>query len=148
SINVARVLHTLGEDVIATGFLGGDSGRFIRDQLAACGLAHDFITVEPPTRTCITLIDQSNDTVTELVEESREVEKPAWQKLRSRIAELLPRSNVMVLSGSLTPGAPEDFYAWCADRAGEAAINTIIDASGGPLRRALPARPLIVKPNR
>ncbi len=148
SINVARVLHTLGEEVIATGFLGGDSGRFIRDELSGGGLATDFITVEPKTRTCITVIDQSASTVTELVEESREIEKPAWSKLRSRIAELLPKAKVMVLSGSLTPNAPVDFYCWCANRATDSAINTVIDASGEPLRRALAARPLIVKPNR
>ena len=148
SINVARVLRTLGEDVIATGFLGGDSGRFIREELTALGLTSDFITVEPKTRTCITVIDQSARTVTELVEESREVERPAWSKLRARIAELLPKAKVLVLSGSLTPNPPADFYAWCANRASEGAINTIIDASGEPLRRALSARPLIVKPNR
>ena len=33
SVNVAQVLATLGKEVIATGFLGGDSGRFIGERL-------------------------------------------------------------------------------------------------------------------
>src|SRR5437868_15026783 len=57
SINVARVLHTLGEDVLATGFLGGDRGRFIRDELRAADIDHEFIEVEPATRMCITILD-------------------------------------------------------------------------------------------
>ena len=55
---------------------------------------------------------------------------------------------MMVLSGSLTPQAPQDFYAWCVNRATDAAINVIVDASGEPLRRALATKPFIVKPNR
>ena len=148
SINVARVLHTLGEDALATGFLGGDSGKFIRNDLAACGVAHDFLTVTPATRMCITVIDRSTNHATELVEESKEVEKPAWAKLRTRVAELLPKAKLMVLSGSLTPGAPQDFYAWCINRAHDSAIHSILDAAGEPLNRALASRPLVVKPNR
>src|SRR6266511_1746626 len=71
SINVARVIHTLGEESFATGFLGGDTGKFIRDDLAACGIANDFVSVTPTTRTCVTVIDQSTGQATELVEESK-----------------------------------------------------------------------------
>ena len=148
SINVARVLHALGEEAAVAGFLGGDTGRQIRADLAAAGIANDFISVRPRTRMCVTVMDRSNDSATELVEEASEVEKPAWGKLRQRIAELLPRAKVLVLSGSLPPGAPQDFYAWCVNRATESAVITIVDASGEPLRRALASRPLVVKPNR
>jgi tagatose 6-phosphate kinase len=148
SINVARVLHTLGEDVTASGFLGGDTGRFIREDLARDGVAHDFVTVGPKTRMCVTVMDRSNDTATELVEEAAEVEKPAWAKLRTRVATLLPKAKVMVVSGSLPPGAPQDFYGYCVNRAAECAVISIVDGSGEPLRLALASKPLVVKPNR
>src|SRR5207248_753543 len=57
-------------------------------------------------------------------------------------------SKMLVLSGSLPPGAPPDFYAYCVNRATESAVNVILDASGEPLARALASRPLVVKPNR
>ena len=148
SINVARVLHTLGEAAMAVGFLGGDSGKFIREDLAASQIAHDFISVTPRTRMCITVRDTSNGTATELVQEASELEKPAWGKLRQRVAELMPRAKVLVLSGSLPPGAPRDFYAYCVNRATECAVISIVDAAGEPLRRALASKPLVVKPNR
>jgi tagatose 6-phosphate kinase len=148
SINVARVLHVLGEEVVASGFLGGDTGKFVREDLDRAGVCHDFVSVAPKTRTCVTVVDRGGGMTTELVEESKEVEKPAWGKLRGRVAEHLPRAKVMVLSGSLTPGAPQDFYGYCVNRATECAANAIVDAAGEPLRRALAARPLVVKPNR
>jgi len=104
--------------------------------------------VTPRTRMCITVRDTSNGTATELVQEASEVEKPAWGKLRQRVAELIPRAKVLVLSGSLPPGAPQDFYAYCVNRATECAAISIVDAAGEPLRRAMASKPLVVKPNR
>jgi tagatose 6-phosphate kinase len=146
SINVARVAHTLGVEVFATGFLGGDTGNFIRADLAACGIANHFIPVTPKTRSCITILDQSTNQTTELVEEATQVEPQAWGQLRDTITNLLPRTKVFVLSGSLPPGAPQNFYAWCIANAPHA--RTILDAAGEPLRQALTKRPFLVKPNR
>jgi len=148
AINVARVAHTLGEEIIVTGFLGGDTGKFIRADLAACGVANDFVDVAPKTRTCITILDQHHQHVTELVEEAQRVERQAWEQLDAKIDELLPRAKMMVLSGSLPPHAPDDFYARCVRKANGRGVRTIVDASGPPLIAALGARPMIVKPNR
>lgn len=41
-LNVARVLHQLGENVAASGFLGGSLGEFIRSRLATIGI-QDFL---------------------------------------------------------------------------------------------------------
>src|SRR5688572_3512075 len=70
SINVAKVARVLGEEVVATGFLGGDTGRFIRAQLDQLGVKHHFVDVRPKTRTCITVIDETNGQTTELIEEA------------------------------------------------------------------------------
>src|SRR5437588_11269473 len=69
SINVARTLHTLGAPALAMGFLGGDTGKFMREDLDRAGIAHDFVCVGPATRTCTTAIDQTSGTATELIQE-------------------------------------------------------------------------------
>src|SRR5438046_1242556 len=66
SLNVARTLDTLGAEVLAVGFLGGDTGKLVRDDLAAANIAHEFLEVAPRTRTCTTVIDRATNTVTEL----------------------------------------------------------------------------------
>ena len=148
AINVARVAHTLGEEVLVTGFLGGDTGRFIREQLTADGISHDFVEVEPKTRTCVTILDHHNGQVTELVEEAKRVEPAAWGQIAAKIKALLPRVKMIVLSGSLPPHSPEDFYGRCVRMANERGIRTIVDASGQPLLAAWRERPTVLKPNR
>jgi len=148
SINVARVLHTLGESVIATGFLGGQGGALIRRDLEAAGIPHDFVTVAQNTRTCTTVIDLSTTHATELVQEHAVIDPADWDQLRAKLAGLIPQSRIVVLSGSLPPQAPQDFYADCLKIANQHHIPVILDGRGTPLRHAMPHRPWVVKPNR
>jgi tagatose 6-phosphate kinase len=148
SVNVAKVLHALGERPLATGFLGGDRGEFIRSVLRERGFQQDFVPVPARTRQCVTVIDQAGGTVTELVEESRPVGPEAYAELAARLAHHLPRSRAVVFSGTLTPGGPVDFYRRGVAQARAAGLLTVVDAQGAPLLEALAARPGLVKPNR
>lgn len=146
SIAASRVLKTLGTDSLATGFVGGDSGRFICQELDQAGIAHDFVEVHPPTRLCITLIDQSANTATELVEDAPALRDTDYEIMLEKLEQQLNRAKLLLLSGSLPPGAKNDFYARCAKLAGSR-VPVIIDAVGQPLLNALDCRPLVVKHN-
>lgn len=147
SINVARVLRALGRQALATGFLGGQRGRFIRSALGQIDIAHDFIEVDPPTRLCVTAVDRFGATATELVEESAAVAPEAYDRLLQVVDANLWRSQALVLSGSLPPQAPPDFYARCVSlAAGKTPV--VVDGRGQALRLAIAQRPAVVKPNR
>ncbi len=148
SINVARVVQVLGEEALAIGFLGGETGLKIRSDLEKTGIKHEFITTSAPTRVCTTLLDRKSGTATELVEEPVAVEPEAWTALFELLGSRLKRARALVLSGSLPPGGPQDFYADCTRSAVREGIPVILDAAGEPLRRALPCGPGLVKPNR
>lgn len=148
SINVALTLRTLGEEVLATGFLGGESGRFMRRQLDGAKISHEFIEVGPPTRTCVTVLDRATGVATELVEETKPAELRAYAELLKVVDANLWRCRVFVLSGSLPPGAPQDFYARCTQLARTAKVPVVLDGRGEPLRHALAEKPTVVKPNR
>ena len=148
SINAARVLHALGKETLATGFLGGDSGKFMRADLDRAQVAHDFLEVTPPTRLCITVVDEEAGTATELVEEAAVVEHKAYARLLHELDANLWRAKAVVLSGSLPPEAPPDFYADCARKCASEKIPVVLDARGEPLKATLPFKPFIVKPNR
>lgn len=148
SVNAAKVAATLGANVVATGFAGGDRGKFLRSELDRLNIAHDFVEVRPQTRLCLTILDRGGQTHTELVEESQPVEIEAWDNLKFKLAALLRHAKVLTLSGTLTPGAPQDFYAECTRLANEANAATIVDAKGEPLLQSLAFRPLVAKPNR
>ena len=144
---MSRVLKTLDQPLIATGFLGGDAARIMRRDLDASGIAHDFVDIEPETRTCITVIDQAAGTATELIEESKPLSDGDWTAMLGKVAALLGQCRVMVMSGSLPPNAPQAFYADCINLATKVGVTTLLDTRGEPLRQALSARPNIIKLN-
>jgi tagatose 6-phosphate kinase len=146
-INVARVLHTLGEAATVCVPLGGDTGRFIGEELRANGVDLDAVETPNATRTCVTIIDRRAGTVTEMVEEHADISSTVRGELLARLKTHLPKCRSMVLSGKLAPGAGDDFYAECC-RVLPMGVPIILDARGEALLRALPLHPLVVKPNR
>lgn len=148
AVNVAKVLRALGERPVAIGFLGGDRGDFLRSALEAMGIELDFVNVAARTRQCVTVIDQSAGTHTELVEESRPVDPADFERLRAIIRPRIAGSPAVVMSGTITPGGPADFYFHCTRMAAEAGALSVVDAQGTALVEALNARPGLVKPNR
>jgi tagatose 6-phosphate kinase len=148
SINVAKVLHSLGARPLATGFLGSGRGAEIAVILASRNVQSEFIRVAPPARQCITVIDQAGGTVTELVEESRPVEPAAYTQLAGLVEQRLGECRAVIMSGSLTPGGPVDFYRRCTELARRAQVLSCVDAQGASLAASLEARPGLIKPNR
>ena len=55
-LNVSRVLCQLGDDVVATGLLGGHMGAFLADRMDDDGIPHDFVAIEGESRICIAVI--------------------------------------------------------------------------------------------
>jgi len=148
SINVAKVLKTLGETPVATGFLGGLQGDKIRQALAARSIEVEFVTVASPTRQCITVIDQVAGTITELVEEAKAVEPNDFGDLIALIERRVSGCRAVVMSGTIAAGGQASFYQRCTELARRSGALSIVDAQGAPLTLALQAHPDLVKPNR
>jgi tagatose 6-phosphate kinase len=147
SVNVARVLHTLGRQVTAVGFAGGGRGEALTTDLRRAGIVSEFVDVPAESRQCVTVIDRAAGTATELVEESRPVPAEAWARLAAALDRLLPAAEACVLSGSLPPEAPQDFYLACLRRV-RPGVPVVLDARGEPLRRALGHGNFVAKMNR
>jgi tagatose 6-phosphate kinase len=147
SINVAKVLKVLGEEPIATGFLGGDRGEFLRAALVEKGIESDFVTVSTRTRQCITVIDESMGTHTELVEESQPVESADFDKLMAVIRRRMPECRAVVMSGTIVTGGPVNLYFNCSQLVENAGALSVVDAQGAALIETLRVRPGLVKPN-
>ena len=148
SVNVAKVLKSLGEHPVATGFLGGDRGQDVRALMEAQGVEMEFVEVSARTRQCITVFDKSANTHTELVEESQPVPATAYEQLMQIIQRRVKGCRGVVMSGTITPGGPTDLYSRGTQLAHEAGAISIVDAQGAALAQALGAKPGLVKPNR
>ncbi len=147
-INVARHLARLGCDVIATGFLGAKDTHAVIDTLTREGIQSDFVQVEGDVRVNLKILDPSAGHETEINEPGPALPADAVSALLDKVRGLAPRCAVMVFSGSLPPGLPDDLYARAITLAAAAGAKTILDAAGAALRHGIAAKPDIVKPNR
>ena len=144
-LNVARVLHRLGEPVLATGLLGGPTGARVAGLLTAEGVPSSFVEIAGETRRTVAVVDPGD--ATGFWEPGPAITPPEWAAFVSHFRSLLPRADVVTLSGSLPPGLPADAYADLIALARANNVPTILDASGPALAAGLRARPSIIKPN-
>ena len=147
-LNVARVLAALGHEVAVTGFVGGATGRALREQLADTPDVVDaLVPVSGPTRRTIAVVDTAAGDTTQLNEPGPSITPAEWSAFQEAYEELLRSASAVALCGSLPPGVPVGAYAQLVRTARALAVPVLLDTSGEPLRRGIAARPDIVKPN-
>ncbi len=145
--NVARALKTLGETPVVSGWVGGFAGQFIERELHEEGIQTAFIHTDFESRTCTSILDRENQTMTEIYEKGEAVPAEEVEQLREHIRTTIGKYKAVTLSGSLPPGVPSDFYAGVVEIAKAASVLTFLDTSGDALRLGLEAEPFFVKPN-
>lgn len=146
-INVSACLNSFGDEVIATGFIGGGAGAFIEQTLAQKNIKTSFVYLSEETRTNMTCIT-SDGKVTEILEAGPVISNEKWEEFLDVFKSLLTDDVDMVcLSGSLPEGVPVDAYGILIDIAKEKGIPSILDTSGDALRCGVAKSPYMVKPN-
>jgi len=145
--NVARGLKRLGESPVVTGWIGGYAGQFIEDGLQAEGIPTDFVHADFESRTCLSILDPQNNTLTELYEKGDPVPIEKVEEFKQRFVATVKRYAAVTFSGSLPPGVPLDFYREMLKIAHAANVPALLDSSGEALRLGVQARPALVKPN-
>jgi 1-phosphofructokinase family hexose kinase len=93
---------------------------------------------------------EDDGTVTEILEPGQPVTRVELEQLRDAFEFSLQGSAgkmTVILSGSLPPGVPDDFYATLIGLGHKHDCRLFVDTSGEPLRLALKAEPDFVKPN-
>ena len=145
-IHVANVATILGEDCIATGYLGGKSGEFISEKLQDYGIKQDFVQVAGETRSCLAIITDSG-AQTEILEPGPTVTQEEQEAFLSKYQELLSKAAVVAASGSMPKGLPGDFYGQLINLARKAGKPFLLDTSGEALIQGIKAQPYFVKPN-
>jgi len=147
-LNVAKVAALLGEEVSATGFIGGFNGAHVRSLLAGSGVADAFVDSGVETRACINVIDGETRASTEFLEPGLAVAQTHYDEFLLRYGDLVARSAAVTISGSLPSGAPEGFYGRLVSIANELGRPVVLDTSGRLLRDGVASHPTLVKPNR
>lgn len=146
--NGAKVAHALGyQKVLATGFLGGTNGEMIRKLLDERNISHHFIEIKGESRTCLTILDESLQIETEILEEGPIVSSHEWQELCEFLQLQIKEDTLVVLSGSVPKGLSDRAYNELIQIVHTSGGKTILDSSGEAFRKGLEMKPFAVKPN-
>lgn len=147
-INVARALRRLGHKPLLLGFTAGATGRWIERETRREGLSARWVRLKSgDSRLCLSLLDGKRHP-TDLNEQGPRLNSSDLTRITAAYTRLLGKAQVVVLSGSLPPGAPPGIYARFIRLAHSRAKTVFLDASGAPLKRALGEGPDLLKLNR
>jgi 1-phosphofructokinase family hexose kinase len=146
-VNIARMLKTLGQPVIATGLAGGQTGTQIVEQLTEASILNDFVRIREESRTNTALLDPTTGEETEINEQGPSVDPIELELFREKLFYLARGAAIVVFAGSLPRNVEPDYYATLVRELHKLNVTTVVDTDGEALRQAVRAEPDVVSPN-
>ena len=143
-VNVARVLHQLGEPVVATGLADDAFGAV----LASTGVPASFVPALPAVRRTV-VVHTRDGAATGLWEPGRAPHDAglAGGRLVEHVAALLDDGGALVVSGSLPAGVDPGLPLALAGLGHDRDLPVVLDLDGEPLQRAVATGQAVVVPN-
>lgn len=146
-INVARVLHRLGTDVLALQVASGPTGAALTQLLAGEHLPVLRVDGAGDTRRAWTVVETSSGREYRFVPPGPTVPAGVIEAVLAHLEAIQPVPAMVVLSGSLPAGCDDDLYARLARTAQRRGSRVVLDAGGPALAHALRAGVELVKPS-
>ncbi|MBQ6470419.1 MAG: hypothetical protein IJJ33_00415 [Victivallales bacterium] len=127
-VNVARVYRLFGWPITLATFIGGETGRLLKEELLSNGTTTLLQETAGVTRCCTTLISADNHEVTEIIEPSATVSPQESESLLEKVLATIPTQGAVVFSGSMAPGVHREFCTAVARQATQHGIPFVLDA--------------------
>lgn len=147
ALNVSRILSSLRIPTIATGFVGGFQGEFIKDWLQKENIMTDFVEMQGVNRTNIKIFENNQETTInfngpEIT--SEEVDELLYYLSRVR------EGDTIIFGGSVPPmeeNMDEDIYDRLVSVASSNQANFVADVPSQYLLSLVKEKPILIKPN-
>ena len=143
-INVSIVLHNLGHESTALGFVAGFTGAEIEHKLDAFPVKHDFVHLENGFSRINVKAKAENET--EINGQGPDISDAAQQELFAKL-DKLGAGDTLVLAGSIPKTLPDDIYERIMERLDGRGIRIVVDAEKKLLLNGLKYHPFLIKPN-
>jgi 1-phosphofructokinase family hexose kinase len=145
-VNVARWLRHLGGRVELLIPLGGAPGEELGAALRREKIPARIISLREATRVDA-VVTAADGRQLRFNPRGPRLSKSEWSRLEKEFVSLLKQSRLLVISGSMPPGAPVDLYARWTRKAEAQGLQVLADCDGVVFASAVKARPFLVKPN-
>lgn len=146
-VNVSRQLRRLGEETVATGFIGGEIGSILERLLDGEGIPHRFVRIAGMTREGVTYLEPEG-TMTSVFEPSHPVTTAEAGRLLEECRTLAGKSDWIVCSGSSPSPEADDVFRMIVAECRSRGIPVVLDSYGKALARGVESVPDFLKPNR
>jgi tagatose 6-phosphate kinase len=146
-VNVSRTVASLGGRTLVTGMIGAHGLDEATRELRAAGLPCELHPVSGAPRQTVTVTAQDG-TTTAFDEPGPSISAQEWADFERHVSDLLVGATMLVLAGSLPPGAPDQAYERLCAVANEHGVPALVDARGAAMRAAQNQAPLVAKLNR
>jgi 6-phosphofructokinase 2 len=145
-VNVARVVHELGGDVLAILAAGGASGRVLEEMLDEVGVKRRSVLIKGRTRVSLNVLDGKSGLEYRFVPEGPTLSDDEFRDVLAAVEAV--QGEWLIASGSLPHGVPDNAYAQVARIAARKGQRFVLDTSGVALQAALDQGGLeLVKPS-
>jgi len=149
SFNVAYALKQQNPDAemcIHT-IIGGHNGEYLRELAKEKQLKLITTKVNQNTRTCNILVDTKKKVIYPIYEQGLNLTNDILETFTQTLIKNLRDNDIVVFSGSLMKGMPDDYIADIKRKIKEKNIIFLVDTSGNPLIEAYKSRPHLIKIN-
>jgi 6-phosphofructokinase 2 len=111
------------------------------------GLDHRPIHIEEKTRESFTVFENTTGQQYRFSTPGPTLKEAEWMRCLDELFAIDPPPDYLVVSGSIPPDVPNDFYARLARFAKEAGVRMILDATADPFTLAVREGVFMIKPN-
>ena len=143
-INVSQMLHSLGEESTALGFVAGFTGKEIEDRLRDRGVRTDFIHLDSGMSRLNVKVEAEEET--QFNGNGPDISKHDIAKLYMKL-QILKSSDMIVLAGNIPGSLPADIYESICERVSLSGARIVCDVAGDSLFKVLKYEPFLIKPN-
>lgn len=145
-INVARVIATLGGTCELIFLSGGATGELLEAMLKPLPIVERPFPIHDPVRVAFAVHETSTNLEYRFVPEGPLVTEDELAPVLEAV--VASDADIVVASGSLPRGVPDDTYVRLADIVTAKGARLVLDTSGAPLSEALArSRMFLVKPS-
>ncbi|MFZ5719734.1 MAG: 1-phosphofructokinase family hexose kinase [Pseudomonadota bacterium] len=146
-LNVARVASRLGATAVAIYPAGGFTGQELAELVRREAVESVVVPISGDTREDFTVLSETDHEEYRFVLPGPRLKNAEWMACLKALSAFERNPAFICASGSLPPGAPDDFYARAAEIAEMRGAKFALDTSGPALEAALRERIHVIKPN-
>lgn len=146
-INVSRQLNFLGIKNLAYTFLGGHSGKQIRQILSDEKIDYTFVNTKSETRSATLAIEESKNSITSYFGPNNEIQKKEADEFKSKLEKMILNCSTVIFSGSSPSEFANEIFPYGIELAHKHDKISILDTYGKHLEECIEKIPTVIHNN-